>query len=83
MTEIQPKKNVPLDIAAISDLADRAGSEIATLKLSSPIVGVPTEIPVYLNRKDSRLENVSELFEPTVSIPAGSPASPMCRRWKV
>lgn len=63
MTETQLKKNVPLDIAAINDLADRAGSEIAPLKLSSPIVGVPTEIPVYLNRKDSRLENVADLFE--------------------
>ncbi|MDX1101899.1 DUF2303 family protein, partial [Sinorhizobium medicae] len=45
------------------DLSDRAGSQIATLSLSTAIPGVPSTIPVFVDRKSGALSSVSDLFE--------------------
>ncbi|MDX0517378.1 DUF2303 family protein [Sinorhizobium medicae] len=63
MTETQNKPGAALDIAAIHDLSDRAGSQIATLSLSTAIPGVPSTIPVFVDRKSGALSSVSDLFE--------------------
>ncbi len=63
MTETQNKLGAALDIAAIHDLSDRAGSQIATLSLSTAIPGVPSTIPVFVDRKSGTVSNVADLFE--------------------
>ncbi|RVM08413.1 DUF2303 family protein [Sinorhizobium meliloti] len=63
MTETQTKTGAALDIAAIHDLSDRAGSQIATLSLSTAIPGVPSTIPVFVDRKSGAVSNVADLFE--------------------
>ncbi|MDX0453666.1 DUF2303 family protein [Sinorhizobium medicae] len=63
MTETQNKTGAALDIAAIHDLSDRAGSQIATLSLSTAIPGVPSTIPVFVDRKSGALSSVADLFE--------------------
>lgn len=61
--EKQTNNSVPLDIAAISDLGDRAGSQIATLSLDTAIAGVPKTIPVFVDRKTGSVSSVADLFE--------------------
>ncbi|MDX0213115.1 DUF2303 family protein [Sinorhizobium meliloti] len=63
MTETQNNTGAALDIAAIHDLSDRAGSQIATLSLSTAIPGVPWTIPVFVDRKSGAVSNVADLFE--------------------
>ncbi len=63
MTETQNKAGAALDIAAIHDLSDRAGSQIATLSLSTAVPGVPSTIPVFVDRKSGALSSVADLFE--------------------
>ncbi|RVI28209.1 DUF2303 family protein [Sinorhizobium meliloti] len=63
MSETQNKLGAALDIAAIHDLSDRAGSQITTLSLSTAIPGVPSTIPVFVDRKSGTVSNVADLFE--------------------
>lgn len=63
MSETQNKLGAALDIAAIHDLSDRAGSQITTLSLSTAIPGVPSTIPVFVDRKSGTVSNVTDLFE--------------------
>lgn len=44
-------------------LADKAGSELVTIKLPSPIYGLPQEVPAFLDRESGTVRSVKDLVE--------------------
>lgn len=51
-----------ISIAAIKDLADRAGSVLVTIRLPEAVPGLPHEIPALLDRTSGKLLDVKPLF---------------------
>lgn len=51
-----------LPITAIKDLADKAGTELVTIKLPEPVPGLPNEVPALLNRESGIVAGVKDIF---------------------
>jgi len=51
-----------LQIEAVKDLADKAGSGLAILKLNTPVHGLPEAIPVFIDREHGDIRSVEALF---------------------
>ncbi|APO74234.1 hypothetical protein AM571_CH01398 [Rhizobium etli 8C-3] len=61
---LEPFKSITgIAIDEITSLADKAASQLATVKLTQPIPGVPTEIPVFVDRERGVIGGVHSLFE--------------------
>ncbi len=52
-----------IDIETIKTLADKAGSELVRVTLPEASYGLPSEIPVFVNRQDGSVKSIREIFE--------------------
>lgn len=47
----------------VKALADKAGSELVTIKLPSPIYGLPGEVPAFLDRESGTIRGVKDIID--------------------
>ena len=53
----------PIDIKAVQDLANDAGSRIAYARIDEAPHGLPSKVPVFIDRKTGKVVSVKALFE--------------------
>lgn len=52
-----------IDIEALKTLANKAGSELVTISLPTPINGLPDNVPAFVDREAGAIKSVKELLE--------------------
>lgn len=65
MTDTNPDTVPPLtlDIEAVRELADDAGSTIAVAHLYEPVAGLPDSAPVFIHRASGQVSSLKKFFE--------------------
>jgi uncharacterized protein YfdQ (DUF2303 family) len=57
-------------VKTVADLAKTAGSELATITLNEAMPGLPTSIPILIDKQKGSMAGVAGLFEPHRTHPA-------------